>query len=58
MKKELALLTLALLLHSCGNKSRQTEPVIYDDPVVDEEKPDTVVSAVQNEALQRSDHYD
>ena len=51
MKKELFLLTLALLLLSCGNKSQETEPVIYDDnPIVEQVKPDTVATAIQNEA--------
>ena len=37
MKKELVLLTLAFLLHSCGNKSQEAEPVIYEDnPIVEQ----------------------
>ena len=42
---------LMLLLTACGSKSRQTEPVIYDDnPIVEQVEPDTVATAVQNEA--------
>ena len=51
MKKELVLLTLALILLSCGNKSREKEPLIYGkQPVVEQSEPDTVATAVQNEA--------
>ena len=50
MKKELVLLTLAFLLHSCGNKSQEAEPVIYDDnPIVEQSASDTVATAVQSE---------
>ncbi len=35
---------------SCGNKSRQAEPIIYDDqPEVELSDPDTISSSVQNE---------
>jgi hypothetical protein len=35
---------------SCGNKSRQTEPIIYDDqPEVELSDPDTISSSVQDE---------
>ena len=50
MKKELVLLTLAFLLHSCGNKSQEAEPVIYDDnPIVEQVGSDTVATVIQNE---------
>ena len=35
---------------SCGNKSRQAEPIIYDDqPEVELSDPDTISSSVQDE---------
>ena len=35
---------------SCGNKSRQAEPIIYDDqPKVELSDPDTISSSVQDE---------
>ena len=50
MKKELVLLTLAFLLLSCGNKSQEAEPFIYDDnPIVEQVESDTVVTVIQNE---------
>ena len=42
---------LMLLFTACGSKSRQTEPIIYDDNlIVEQVEPDTVATAVQNEA--------
>ena len=42
---------LMLLFTACGSKSRQTEPIIYDDnPIVEQVKPDTVATTVQNES--------
>ena len=50
MKKEFVLLTLTLLLLSCGNKSQETEPVIYDaNPIVEQAESDTVATVIQNE---------
>ena len=40
-----------LLCLACNNKTRQTEPIIYDDnPIVEQVEPDTVATTVQNEA--------
>ena len=51
MSQKLVLLILALLSLSCGNKSRETEPLIIDDDsIVEQAEPDTVVSAIQNES--------
>ena len=42
---------LMLLFTACGSKSRQTEPIIYDDnPIVEQVEPDTVATTVQNES--------
>ena len=42
---------LMLLFTACGSKSRQTEPFVHDDnPIVEKVEPDTVATAVQNEA--------
>ena len=50
MKFGLGILILLLLCLACDNKSRQTEPIIYDDnPIVEQVEPDTVATAVQNE---------
>lgn len=45
-----AIITLMLTFISCGNKSRQAEPIIYDDqPVVERSDSDTTSTYVQNE---------
>lgn len=50
MKYVICLCVMSLFLLSCGNNSRQTEPIIYDDnPIVEQVEPDTVATAVQNE---------
>lgn len=50
MRKVIIILTTFLFFLSCGNKSRQTEPIIYNDnPIVEQVEPDTVASAVQKE---------
>ena len=44
---------LMLTISACGNKSRQTEPIIYDEnPSVElsESEPDTTMTPVQEEA--------
>ena len=51
MKYVICLCVMSLFLLSCGNNSRQTEPIIYDDnPIVDQVESDTLAPAVQNEA--------
>ena len=51
MRKVIIILTTFLFFLSCGNKSRQTEPIIYNDnPIVEQVEPDTVATTVQNEA--------
>ena len=51
MKSVFGLLVISLLLLSCGNKSQETEPIIYDDnPIVEQVEPDTVATTVQNES--------
>ena len=49
MKKIIVVIMSVILLLACSkNKTRQTEPVIYDDtPIVEQSKPDTVAIAVQ-----------
>jgi len=45
------ILALSLFIIACENKSKQTEPVIYDNPsVVEQTTPDTI-SSVQEESL-------
>ena len=45
------ILMLFLLCLACNNKTRQTEPIIYDDnPIVEQVEPDTVATTVQNES--------
>ena len=45
-----AIITLMLTFISCGNKSRQAEPIIYDDqPVVERIDSDSTSTYVQNE---------
>ena len=45
-----AIITLMLSFLACGNKSRQAEPIIYDDqPVVERSDSDTTSTCVQNE---------
>ena len=52
MKKEFVLLILALFLLSCGNKSRDKEPVIDEEELfVEQAESDTVATAVQNEKV-------
>ena len=46
---ELVLLTFVFILLSCGKKSREAKPVIFV-PIVEQVKPDTVTTTVQNEA--------
>ena len=51
MKYVICLCVMSLFLLSCGNNSRQTEPIIYDDnPIVEQVEPDTVATTVQNES--------
>ena len=51
MRKVIIILTTFLFFLSCGNKSRQTEPIIYNDnPIVEQVEPDTVATTVQNES--------
>ena len=51
MRKVIIILTTFLFFLSCGNKSRQTEPIIYNDnPIVEQVEPDTVATTFQNEA--------
>ena len=51
MDKRLVILILVLLLLSCGNKSREMQPIINDNlHVVEQEKPDTVSISIQEEA--------
>lgn len=42
-------LTLALFIIACENKSRQTEPVVYDNPSVLEQQVPETTSSVQEE---------
>ena len=51
MRKEFAILMTVLLCLACNNKTRQTEPIIYDgNPIVEQVEPDTVATTVQNES--------
>ena len=51
MNNRHGILMLVLLCLACDNKTRQTVPIIYDDKsIVEQVKPDTVATAVQNEA--------
>ena len=44
------MITLMLTIFACGNKSRQAEPIIYDDQrKVELSDPDTTSSSVQDE---------
>ena len=46
-----AIITLMLLFLACGNKSRQAEPITYDDqPNVELSDSDTTSTTVQNKA--------
>lgn len=46
MKFGLGILILLVLCLACDNKSRQTEPIIYDDkPIVEQAESDTVVAS-------------
>ena len=46
-----AIITLMLSFLACGNKSRQAEPIIYDDqPEVELSDSDTTSTTVQNKA--------
>jgi len=52
MKKirQVSAVILMVTFISCGNKSRQAEPIIYDDqPEVELSDPDTISSSVQDE---------
>ena len=45
-----AMITLMLTFLACGNKSRQAEPIVYDDqPEVELSDSDTISTTVQNE---------
>ena len=45
MKYVICLCVMSLFLLSCGNNSRQTEPIIYDDnPIVEQAEHDTLSS--------------
>jgi len=45
-----ALITLMLIFFACGKRSRQAEPLIFDDqPVVERSDSDTTSTYVQNE---------
>ena len=45
-----AIITIMLTFLACENKSRQAEPIIYDDqPEVELSDPDTTSSSFQNE---------
>jgi hypothetical protein len=45
MRKEFAILMTVLLCLACNNKTRQTEPIIYDDkPIVEQAEHDTLSS--------------
>lgn len=51
MKNILLVILTVVFLLSCGNKSRQTEPVIYDDkPIMEQTESDTVSSAIPEES--------
>ena len=44
-----AIITFMLTFIACGNKSRQADPIIYDDqPEVELPDPDTTSSSIQN----------
>ena len=46
MKYDIGLFVMSLFLLSCGSKSRQTEPSIYDDnPIVEQSELDTVAAS-------------
>ena len=50
MKYITATLFLMLILTACGNKSRQTEPIIYNDKTtVEQSMSDTVTTLVQED---------
>lgn len=44
------LLILPLLLFSCGNKSRETESIIYDESFIEQTGADTVADSVLEES--------
>ena len=50
MKYITATLFLMLILSACGNKSHQTEPIIYDDePTIEQSMSDSVTTPVQED---------
>ena len=51
MKNLFFVILAAIFLLSCGNKLRQTEPVIYDDkPIVEHAEHDTLLSPIPEDS--------
>ena len=56
MEKSIIIILFALFLLSCGNKSREAEPIIFDNqPVVERSEPDTISVSVKEEADKMDD---
>ena len=53
---KIVIATITIVFIACGNKTREAEPVIFDNqPVVEQSEPDTVSVSVQEEADKMDD---